>query len=220
MNIPTSQCSYSHSNKVRLRHTDTHSEFTDEEPQHRQTQGICLHDKGEYSWAGIRRDSSGLKDTKLCYSRTSKSRQTQCMGSGAPQALNCLFLSALTDLHQPAQGQQEPWLEFLPETKLFVSPSGSWKNTNRYFSFHANILHFLPYSSIISDILLQVTINEKFVPSFHRVSAAWISALNSIAPVTVMSLVILLWATWKQRNKHNHTFLFQVKKNRVFVELK
>lgn len=61
-------------------------------------------------------------------------------------------------------------------------------------SFHENILHFLPYVSILFDILLQVAINEKFVPSFHRVSAAWISALNSIAPVTVMSLVTLLSA--------------------------
>lgn len=72
-------------------------------------------------WTGIRRDSSGLKATELCYSGTSKSRQARGWDQGTPGSE--LSFPDYTDRSSSAsQGQQEPVAGIPPGNQDFCFP--------------------------------------------------------------------------------------------------
>lgn len=114
-------------------------------------------------WTGIRRDSSGLKATELCYSGTSKSRQARGWDQGTPGSE--LSFPDYTDRSSSAlKVSKNLWQEFLLEIKIFVSPSGSCRNTKRYKRyFHFMqifyIFFFTPQFFLIYHCKLQLMRN-------------------------------------------------------------
>lgn len=133
MNIPISQGFYSQ-NEVRLRHTNIPSEFTDEEAQHRRTLGVCLHDRGEYSRA-LNQDKERQfwsQSLQVVLFWDFKSRQARVWDQGDLRLWTVFSWLHWQILISLLKVSQNLWQEFLLEIKLFVSPSGSCKNANRY----------------------------------------------------------------------------------------
>lgn len=99
-------------------------EFTDQEPQHRQTRGICVHDKGEYSWAldwdKERQLWSQSHSVVLFWDFHAKT--ASCMGSGDPRLWTVFSWLRWQILIILLKVSQNLWQEFLLEIKLFVSP--------------------------------------------------------------------------------------------------